>query len=208
MKTQQRGGTVAGLLAGVVLGLGIALAVAAYINKVPVPFVSHASNSAAQDEAEARRNRDWNPNAALQDARPAGDSDQAGDPSAGQVAEVSAPDAESAAPASNAAPPAAPDPLDALIAARTPPPAAGTSVGAFQYFVQAGAFGSQGEADAQRARLAMLGWEARVSELEQNGSILYRVRVGPFGRRDDAEQLKQGLDSAGVVSTLVRAPRG
>jgi len=196
----------AGLLAGVVLGLAMALAVAAYINKVPVPFVSRAGNSAAQDEAEARRNRDWNPNAALQDARPASDSSQTGDLSAGQVAEVSAPDAESATTSSSAAPPAVPDPLDALIAARTPP--AGASAGAFQYFVQAGAFGSQGEADAQRARLAMLGWEARVSELEQNGSILYRVRVGPFGRRDDAEQLKQGLDSAGVVSTLVRAPRG
>jgi len=73
--------------------------------------------------------------------------------------------------------------------------------------VQAGAFRSQGDADAQRAKLAMLGWEARVSEREQNGITIFRVRVGPFTKRDDAEQLKQKLDGAGVESTLVRAAR-
>jgi len=78
---------------------------------------------------------------------------------------------------------------------------------AFNYFVQAGAFRSQGDADAQRAKLAMLGWEARVSEREQNGITIFRVRVGPFTKRDDAEQLKQKLDGAGVESTLVRAAR-
>lgn len=34
--------------------------------------------------------------------------------------------------------------------------------------------------------LAMMGWEARVSEREQNGRPVFRVRVGPFAKRDDA----------------------
>ena len=74
----------------------------------------------------------------------------------------------------------------------------------FSYFVQAGAFRTQGDADAQRAKLAMLGWEARISEREQNGRPVFRVRVGPFTKRGDAEQLKQKLDGAGVDSALVR----
>ena len=76
---------------------------------------------------------------------------------------------------------------------------------AFNYFVQAGAFRGQGEAEAQRAKLAMLGWESRISEREQNGITVFRVRVGPFSKRDDAEQLKSKLDGAGVDSTLVRS---
>lgn len=80
-----------------------------------------------------------------------------------------------------------------------------SSDSAFNYFVQAGAFRGQGEAEAQRAKLAMLGWESRISEREQNGITVFRVRVGPFGKRDDAEQLKSKLDGAGVDSTLVRS---
>ena len=33
------------------------------------------------------------------------------------------------------------------------------------------------------------------------------VRVGPFGKRDDAQQIKEKLDGAAVDSALVRAPR-
>ncbi len=73
--------------------------------------------------------------------------------------------------------------------------------------MQAGAFRTQPDADAQRAKLAMLGWEARVSEREQNGRTVFRVRVGPFGKRDDAEPLKEKLDGAGVESALVRVQR-
>ncbi len=46
--------------------------------------------------------------------------------------------------------------------------------------------------------------EARVSEREQNGRTVFRVRVGPFTKRDDAEMLKEKLDGAGVESALVR----
>ena len=61
--------------------------------------------------------------------------------------------------------------------------------------------------EPMRAKLAMLGWEARVSEREQNGRTVYRVRVGPFSKRDDAEQLKEKLEGAGVESAMVRVQR-
>ena len=77
----------------------------------------------------------------------------------------------------------------------------------FQYFVQAGAFRTQADGDAQRAKLAMMGWEARVTEREVNGRTVYRVRVGPFNKRDDADGLKGKLDGAGVDAQIVRVQR-
>src|SRR5215218_2449898 len=65
-KTRQRGNTFIGLIIGIVIGLGAALGIAVYVTKVPIPFVSKTQrHSAEQDEAEARRNRDWDPNAPL-----------------------------------------------------------------------------------------------------------------------------------------------
>ena len=96
------------------------------------------------------------------------------------------------------------DPVGYLAAAKA---AAAGNVDPLDYFVQAGAFRTQQDADAQRAKLAMLGWEARVSEREQNGRNVFRVRVGPFAKRDDADQLKEKLAGAGVEAALVRVQR-
>ena len=103
-----------------------------------------------------------------------------------------------------AKPAASADPLGDLAKAK-----AAESGGAdpYDYFVQAGAFRTQADADAQRAKLAMMGWEARVSEREQNGRPVFRVRVGPFAKRDDAAVLKDKLDDTGVESALVRVQR-
>jgi cell division protein FtsN len=211
MYKQQRGGTILGLIIGVVLGLGIALGVAVYVTKVPVPFLNKGDQRNTET-TEAERNRNWDPNSPLYGnspvrPAPAAPAELAPVPSV-PVAEPSAP----VAPAS-----AQPDPLGdlanaklkaaeakAAAAATASAPSANTGADGFNYFVQAGAFRTQGDADAQRAKLAMLGWEARVSEREQNGRPVFRVRVGPFAKRGDAEQLKQKLDGAGVDSALVR----
>ncbi|MCO5117895.1 MAG: SPOR domain-containing protein, partial [Burkholderiaceae bacterium] len=77
----------------------------------------------------------------------------------------------------------------------------------FTYFVQAGAFRAQADADAQRARLSLMGVEARVSEREQAGRTVYRVRVGPFQNRDAADRVKARLDDNGMEAALVRVQR-
>ena len=59
-------------LVGLLLGLAIALGVALYISKVPVPFVNKApSRTAEMDAAEAERNKNWDPNAPLYGNNPA-----------------------------------------------------------------------------------------------------------------------------------------
>ena len=209
MKTKkQSGGTIVGFIVGLLLGLGVALAVAVYVTKVPVPFLNKgAVRSSGEDKAEEQKNKNWDPNSPLYGkgntrAAPSG----VASPAAGVAA------APASVPA--AAPPVPSDPLgdlakaraDAAPAATTAAPQAG-AIDPFDYFVQAGAFRTQSDADAQRAKLAMLGWEARVNEREQSGRTVYRVRIGPFVKRIDAEQLKEKLDGAGVESALVRVQR-
>ncbi|WP_311224015.1 MULTISPECIES: SPOR domain-containing protein [unclassified Acidovorax] len=221
MKKQQRGGTAVGLIVGMIIGLGAALGVAVYVTKVPVPFLNKGS-SRGSDQDEAQRNKNWDPNSPLygkNPARPAAPATPATagtDPAAATPATgtVTAPPVGAAPVARGAASkPASGDPLGDLAKARSaasPAAVAAPAAGAadpFDYFVQAGAFRTQGDADAQRAKMAMLGWEARVSEREQNGRTVYRVRVGPFAKRDDAESLKDKLDGAGVESALVRVQR-
>ncbi|MDL5035937.1 SPOR domain-containing protein [Comamonas resistens] len=236
MKKQQRGGTILGLIFGMVIGLAAALAVAIYVTKVPVPFLNKGGSNTQRDAAEAERNKNWDPNAPLQSRQPAPPpvapvvppSDVTVTPpttpaqptSTGGVTTPVAP------PAVAPTKPATGDPLGDLVkersaaadkaekaraerekaAAQAAHPAQSAD-SAFNYFVQAGAFRGQSEAEAQRAKLAMLGWESRISEREQNGITIFRVRVGPFGKRDDAEALKGKLDGAGVDSSLVRAAK-
>ena len=205
MKQQQLGGTIVGFIIGLIVGLGVALGVAVYVAKVPVPFLNKgATRSGTQDAAEAQRNKNWDPNSPLYgktpSRTPASVTAPASTPATPPVAAASAAKPAASKPAGKANA----DPLGDLAASKA---AAAGSVDPFDYFVQAGAFRTQQDADAQRAKLAMLGWEARVSEREQNGRNVFRVRVGPFAKRDDAEQLKDKLASAGVESALVRVQR-
>ena len=215
MKKQQTGGTIIGFIVGVIVGLGAALAVAVYVTKVPVPFLNKGGTRGADmDAAESEKNRNWDPNSPLYGKNPARPAPPPA-PVASAPASAPAASADARAAASAARPavskpeakaeskPGA-DPLGDLAVAKA---AARTDVDPFDYFVQAGAFRTQADADAQRAKLAMLGWEARVSEREQNGRTVFRVRVGPFAKRDDAEQLKEKLGGAGVESALVRVQR-
>ena len=102
--------------------------------------------------------------------------------------------------------PAPADPLGDLAAARA---GGGGGGGAdpFLYFVQAGAFRTAEDAEAQRAKLSLMGIEAKVTEREQSGRQVYRVRVGPFNSKDDADRQKDKLDAGGFDTALVRVQR-
>ena len=53
----------------------------------------------------------------------------------------------------------------------------------------------------------MLGFEAKISERDQSGKTVWRVRVGPFERKDDADGTKERLAGAGVEAALVRVQK-
>jgi len=70
-----------------------------------------------------------------------------------------------------------------------------------------GAYRTAVDAESQRARLSLGGIEARVSEREQSGRTIYRVRVGPFDKREEADLAKEKLESLGMDAALVRVQR-
>ncbi len=206
---RQRGGTFLGLVIGIVIGLGAALAVAVYVTKVPVPFLNKGQGrSVEQDAAEARKNKDWDPNAPLYGKNPA----RAASAPAPQADVAPAGSTSAAGPAAahaktdpKAEGPPAPsaDPLGDLAKAR----AAAAGVDPFSYFVQVGAYRTAEDAESQRARLSLSGIEARVSEREQSGRTVYRVRVGPIEKREDADKAKERLEALGMEAALVRVQR-
>lgn len=214
-KKSQRGGFVLGMVVGLLIGLALALAVALYITKVPIPFVNKVhQRTAEQDAAEAAKNRNWDPNAPLAGRNPARPAAPAAATASGAVAPMA--DAASA-PARVASAPAAAAPAQAaasrstrdpaaILAGQSPRPAAPTT-DAFTYFVQAGAYSRPEDAEQQRAKLAMMGVGARVMEREQSGRMVYRVRVGPFDARDEAEGMQARLASGSVEASLVRVER-
>ncbi len=208
----QRGGFAVGLIIGLLIGLALALGVALYVTKVPVPFVNKVpQRTAGQDAAEAEKNKNWDPNSPLygkNPAKPASEPAATAPPVAIATRPASAP--TSSATAASAARPAASSARDpAAILADKPARAASGTVGGdpFSYFVQAGAYSKTEDAEAQRAKLAMLGLESKLTEREQSGRTVYRVRVGPFDRKTDADAAKEKLDGAGLEAALVRVQR-
>jgi len=87
------------------------------------------------------------------------------------------------------------------------PKSPNASVEPFIYFVQAGAFRTPEDAEAQRARLSLQGIDAKVTEREQAGRTVYRVRSGPFNKEEDADRVKDKLSATGVDAALVRVQR-
>lgn len=208
MLNRQRGNVLVGIIIGVVLGLAAALAVAVYVTKVPIPFVSKTpARSAEQDAAESRKNKDWDPNTPLYGRNPAKPLPPVASPGAsGPVtAAPNRPSAPASAPAAATARPQSGDPLGDLAAAKSGSSTSGADP--FIYFIQVGAFRTPEDAEAQRAKLSLMGVEARVTEREQSGRQVFRVRVGPFDRKDQADLSKEKLEAVGMETALVRVQR-
>jgi cell division protein FtsN len=189
------GGFLAGMFVGLLSGLAIALGIALYLNKTPIPFASRAK-PAAEEEKPAK------PSALV--GLPQGGS--AAKPPASQPAKA----------------PEKPrfdfykilvggeEPLsdrelrEKLAAAKTstPPPAAAAKD---VYFIQAGAFQNPADADNQKARLAMLGFESNIepTNLPERGTF-YRVRLGPYNKVEDLNRVRQSLAQNGIDANLVK----
>jgi cell division protein FtsN len=225
-KKNQRGGFALGLIVGLLLGLAVALAVALYVTKTPVPLMNKGQQrTPEQDAAEAERNKTWDPNAALaskqptRPAAPAVPSTPASDtaivprspaptlPTPADNGRVTPP--AGATPAVNAAPqhveaPHSTRDAAAILNGQTN---AGDAADPFVYFVQVGAYSKTEDAEQQRARLALSGLRASVTEREQNGRTVHRVRLGPFDRKEDAEAQMDRAKATDPDASLVRVER-
>ncbi len=214
----QRGGTFLGFIIGLVLGLGVALAVAIYVTKVPTPFSNkNQPRSNDQDVQESQKNKDWNPNGVLQPKAPADapplpetKAPTADDKPKDKAAEKAVDKVPAEPVRSEPRPAVTSDPLGDLAKAKSAlstPATPSNASDPFDYVVQAGAYRTSADADAQKAKLAMMGLDAKVSERDQAGRIVYRVRLGPFDDKNTAERARAKLEAGGIENTLVRVQR-
>lgn len=181
----QQGALVLGLMIGMLCGLALAVVVAVLVTRAPLPFVNKLPRSGDRIAEISKAGAELpDPNRGLGSSRPA-------PPIAGVARDPATPaaSAPASAPASDSADPA--------LALASP----GERV---LYMLQAGAFRSSDDADNMRAKLALIGFEARVSAAEVGSERLFRVRIGPYGQLDDVNRARFRLAENGIEATVVR----
>jgi cell division protein FtsN len=217
---RQRGSTLTGLIIGLIVGLGIAVAVALTITKGASPFT--------EKTAKSGRPADPAPGQALDPNKPMYANRDAAREANKEVTEKAAARSKPAEPAPPA--PSAPsDPLGQAIAkmeakpaardshplatsmpapAAAPAPApAAAGAGEYVYYLQAGAFRDMSDAEATRAKLALLGFEAAISDRASDSGVLHRVRLGPYNQVESMNKARAKLLDSGVDVAIVRNQR-
>jgi cell division protein FtsN len=77
-----------------------------------------------------------------------------------------------------------------------------------RYLLQAGAFADTRDAEAVKARLALIGLVARVETGQVNGKAVHRVRLGPYASARELENAKRQLAENGIADAIaIRADR-
>ncbi len=225
---RQRGNTLTGIIIGLIVGLVIAVAVALLITKGSTPFTDKSGKLGKMGEPTAGQATDpnkplyTNKEAALKANKeitakkpsddPLGDAVAAMDNTAAPAvkpAPAAAPAAVTAAPVAGVAAPAAANVVPAPPAAK-PAEAKAAEDGDEKiiYFLQAGAFRAMEDAENTRAKLALLGFEAviseKVSDRSTDAGVLHRVRIGPFGQVESMNKARAKLIDSGIDVAIVK----
>ena len=196
-----------GMIIGLLLGVVISLAVALWLNRLSNPFVEKGKiveptpkiapvqppppADAAKAAEQAARGKGIAEKPAKSSERPRFEFYQIlpGDKEAPEKEAKAAPKAPApAGPAKLGSSPLSPKPHSGEI-----------------YWLQAGAFSEEKEADNLKARIALTGLEASVrpANIPDKGT-LYRVRLGPYQSLDDANRIKAALSQNGVGAAIIR----
>jgi cell division protein FtsN len=185
-RKRSEGNFLAGMGVGVLVGLAVSLAIAFYLNRTPIPFMTAKPKQAEKNAAKP----------------PA----IAGLPQGG------------AAPSGTAEKPKF-DFYRILPGAEEPvtekelrerlrqkgSPAGQQEASKDVYFIQAGSFQNPSDADNQKARLAILGFESSVepAHLPDKGTW-YRVRMGPYAKLEEINKVRQALAQSGIDANLIK----
>lgn len=174
----------AGILVGMVIGVGLAAGLAWYLMKSPTPFFQKEISADKVTIDSPKLNPPaGTANSALSDGKPRFEfykvlTDK-------QDKTVSAPA----------------KPVDKPKLADHKP-----AVGYEPHLLQAGSFQSADDAEKLKARLALLGVEANIqSAAIPDKGVWYRVRLGPYKTEDEVNRARGFLKQNGVDSTPIRA---
>lgn len=225
---KQTGGTLLGLIIGLIIGLTIAVGVAITIKNTPLPFTNKMGKQEKLSDPNGGQISDPNKSlygnkqpakeAAKDFAKKAEDAKAAEDLEAAKVlekaeikkADAQKPDVKKPEPKQVAKADAKPPVVDKSTAEK---PAADkvqkpdNADEKWTYYLQAGAFLEQGDAENTKAKLALLGLSANIAEKQSDNGILYRVRIGPFSQLETMNRMRGKLTDNGVDVAVVRVPK-
>ncbi len=169
-----------GLMLGLVIGVAIAAAVAIYLARVPSPFTHRTETPKVAPPTPTEPT--------LKETAKTGEKKPFTFYEILEDNKTPKPDNPSAA--NNPAP-----------AADAKPATADKTV----FYLQAGAYQSEDDADNQKAKIALLGFEARVkSAAVPDKGTVYRVRLGPYKSQDEAGEAKKALQENGITASLIK----
>jgi cell division protein FtsN len=193
------GGFLLGMFAGLLAGLFIALGIALYLNKTPIPFMS---KKAGTEDAKAGKPP------ALAGMPQSGSTPASAPPPKAPAAATKAPDKprfDFYKILAGGEEPVSERELRERLRAAAAPKSQVAAVSQEVYFIQAGAFQNPADADNQKARLAILGFESNVepTNLPDKGTW-YRVRLGPYTKVDELNKVRQSLAQNGIDANLVK----
>jgi len=174
-KKKSGGGTLLGMFIGLILGLCIAVGVAWYMNKTPIPFLSMVR---PQDKAAVEPGKTT--------VKP--------DEKTTQQLKKERFDFYKILPG-----------VEEPVTEKQIKQAAKTGASAEKYLLQVGTFQNPADADNLKARLALIGVEASVEPIESpDKGTQYRVGVGPYTKVDEMTRVRQTLAQNGIDASLVR----
>jgi cell division protein FtsN len=178
------GGFLLGMFVGLLVGLAVALGIAFYLSKTPIPFLNTKPKHSEKDAAGAK-------------PPPIAGLPQGG--TAAKAPEKPQFDFYKILPGSE-------EPVSEQELRERAKAAKGQQESAKDvYFIQAGSFQNPADADNQKARLAILGFESSVepANLPDKGTW-YRVRMGPYSKVDEINRVRQSLAQNGIEASLVK----
>jgi len=202
--TKSRGGgnLLIGIFIGVLLGLGIAVGVAWYMNNNKSPFVTKNANKSDKNlpalnepGAVAAPNTAVPPQAGANTQAPG----TALPPPVGQLTE-SKPRLDFYRILPGTEEPVTPAQIKQ--AESSPGSVESNKV---KFYLQAGSFQNAGDADNLKARLALINVEATVltADLGDKG-VWNRVMIGPYAKIEDTTQLRRTLAQNGIEATMIK----
>ena len=174
-----------GLFVGLILGLSAALVVAWYINKLPSPFVSRDKPPASLLGSEIKVEPPAPQAAPKQEEKQAKATPK--DKPRFDFYKI-LPGVEETV-----------TEKELKQAAKQPSPTKDI------YFLQAGAFQNMSDADNLKAKLALLGVEAKIQSATLADKVVWhRVRVGPYTNVDDLNRMRATLKQNGIETSLIK----
>lgn len=182
------GNTLLGLFVGLVIGVLTAAGVVWYIFKTPAPF----SNKYQAPTANTGAGTQPTPPMALP-GKPGDPIPQAGDKPRFDFYKILPGNAE-----------AVPDAKTAAKTAETKSRNEKDASLAEPVYLQTGSYQNAGDADNQKARLAMMGAEATIHQVMLQDKVWYRVRLGPFRKMDEVTGLRSELAKQGIEANIVK----